>query len=83
MICRAFCARTFESEVGSQKFAVHKSLVELSRTSPTLSALFKNGMRESQPRSASIPDVDEATFARFVEFMFTSDYSAAKLMQNQ
>lgn len=81
MICRAFCAGIFEFEVGSQTFAVHKSLV--SRTSSTLSALVKNGMRESQERSASIPDVDEATFARFVEFMYNGDYNAAKLLRNQ
>lgn len=78
---RTFCAGFFEFEVGFQRFAVHKSLV--SRISPALSALVKNGMRESQERLASIPDVDEATFARFVEFMYTGDYNAARLLRNQ
>jgi hypothetical protein len=78
---RIFCARFFEFEVGFQQFAVHKSLV--SRTSPALYARAKNCMRESQERPASIPDVDDATFARFVEFMYAGDYNSAKLLWNQ
>jgi hypothetical protein len=78
---RAFCAGFFEFEVGFQRFAVHKSLV--TRISLTLSALVKNGMRDSSEKLASRPDVDEATFARFVEFMYTGDYNAAKLLRNQ
>lgn len=32
-------------------------------------------MRESQERVASISDVDEATFARFAEFVYTGDFN--------
>jgi len=78
---RVFCAWFFEFEVGFQRLAAHKSLV--SRTSPALSALVKNGRRDSSEKLASIPDVDEATFARFVEFLYTGDYNAAKLLRNQ
>jgi hypothetical protein len=75
---RSFCAGFFEFEVGFQQFAVHKSLVLIML--PALSAHAKDCMRESQERPASIPDVDEATFARFVEFMYAGDYNAAKLL---
>jgi hypothetical protein len=33
-------------------------------------------MRESMERVASIPDVDEETFNRFVEFLYTGDYNS-------
>lgn len=71
----------FEFEIGSRKFALHKSLV--SRLSPALSALMENGMRESQDRFASIPDVDEATFARFAEYLYTGDYNTLQPVRSQ
>lgn len=35
-----------------------------------------NGMRESNEGCATIPDSDETTFARLVEFLYTGDYNA-------
>jgi hypothetical protein len=43
----------------------------------------ENGMRESQERLASIPDVDEATFARFAEFVYTGDYNTPQPVRRQ
>lgn len=40
-------------------------------------------MRESQERFASIPDVDEATFARFAEYMYTGDYNTPQPVRSQ
>jgi hypothetical protein len=71
----------FEFEISFRRFALHKSLV--SRISPPLTALMENGMRESQERLASIPDVDEATFARFAEFMYTGDYNTPQPVRRQ
>jgi len=71
----------FEFEVGFRRFALHKSLV--SRASPALTALMENGMRESQERYASIPDVDEITFARFAEFVYTGDYNTPQPIRRQ
>lgn len=81
MKCSAFCGGIFEFEIGFRKFALHRSL--MSRVSPALCALMKNGMRELQERIASISDVDEATFARFAEFIYTGDFNAPPLVRSQ
>jgi hypothetical protein len=74
MKCRIICGGTCDFEVGRRRFAVHKLLV--SRASPTLFALVENKMRESMERVATIPDVDEETFTRSVEFLYTGDYNS-------
>lgn len=69
-----FTGGTFDLSIGSESFTVHKVLVE--RTSQPLAAMMNIGMRESQSRQAAMEGVDETTFARFVEFLYTGDYNA-------
>lgn len=64
----------FEFDVESYRFAVHKRL--LSNVSPALAALVDIGMRETDEELARLTDVDTKTFARFVEFIYTGDYTA-------
>lgn len=40
-------------------------------------------MRESQERLASIEDVDETTFARFAEYLYTGDYNTLQPVRSQ
>jgi hypothetical protein len=71
-----FCGGTFDFIVEDKRFTVYKALV--SRASEALRAMMEGGMKESLQGFAPLPDVDMTTFARFVEFITTGEYNAAK-----
>ncbi|PPJ53240.1 hypothetical protein CBER1_11888 [Cercospora berteroae] len=70
-------AKPFKFFVGLEKseFYIHPPV--LSRYSKPLHALMHTPMKESKEESAWLREVDEATFARFAEFLYTGDYPAA------
>ncbi|EME77597.1 uncharacterized protein MYCFIDRAFT_72577 [Pseudocercospora fijiensis CIRAD86] len=70
-------SKPFEFLIGPDEvaFFIHRGLVK--QHSEPLDALVNGRMKEAKAGSASIVDVDEATFARVTEFMYTGDYSAA------
>jgi hypothetical protein len=74
---------TRDSFVGSQPFRfligpdkktfyVHTELV--AQQSSALAALISGRMAEAKESCALLEDVDESTFVRFVEYMYTNDY---------
>lgn len=65
----------FRFLIGPDKktFYVHTDLVV--QHSSTLAALVSGGMAEAKESCAFLEDVDEGTFVRFVEYMYTNDYS--------
>ena len=65
----------FRFLIGPDKktFYVHTELV--AQHSSALSALVSGRMAEAKESCAILEDVDEGTFVRFVEYMYTNDYS--------
>jgi hypothetical protein len=66
----------FRFLIGDDKktFYVHTDLV--AQHSSALAALVSGRMAEAKESCAFLEDVDEDTFVRFVEYMYTDDYSA-------
>jgi len=58
---------------GKKTFYVHTNLVV--QHSSALAALVSGRMAEAKESCAFLEDVDEGTFVRFVEYMYTNDYS--------
>ena len=54
---------------------IHTALV--AEQSPTLRSLVTGVMEEGQTGRGTLDDVDEDTFARFAQFMYTGDYAPA------
>ena len=75
---RVFRGGTFHFDVGPSRtrFTIHQ--VAVARKSEALTAMMKNGMKESQEGCAPLRNTDEPTFARFVEFIYTGDYNPAQ-----
>jgi hypothetical protein len=65
----------FRFLIGDDKktFYVHTDLV--AQHSSALAALVSGRMAEAKESCAFLEDVDEGTFVRFVEYMYTNDYS--------
>src|SRR5271154_6137439 len=65
----------FRFLIGPDKktFYVHTELVV--QHSSALAALVSGRMAEAKESCAFLEDVDEGTFVRFVEYMYTNDYS--------
>lgn len=57
-------------------FFVHPAIV--AQQSKSLAALVYGKMKEARDGCACIEDVDEDTFARFLEYCYTGDYAAAE-----
>lgn len=57
-----------------QLVTIHTVLV--ARQSPTLNALVSGSMGEVETGTARWEDVDEGTFARWAQFMYTGDYTS-------
>lgn len=72
-----FRGGSFDFLVGPSKtrFTLHKALV--APLSEPLAATMSNGMQESQLGFACLDDVDEDTFQRFAEWVYTENYSPA------
>ncbi|KAK5057881.1 hypothetical protein LTR84_011882 [Exophiala bonariae] len=68
-------SKPFKFYIGPEMtpFYIHRSLV--SQLSKTLKTLVTGPMKEAKLRTAYLPDVDPATFTRFVEFAYTDGYS--------
>ncbi|KAF2484087.1 hypothetical protein BDY17DRAFT_309405 [Neohortaea acidophila] len=71
-----FQGGTFIFEVGGAEFTVYKKLI--ARSSDALLAHIENKMRESQTGRVCLQEVDEHTFGRFVEYIYTGDYNPAE-----
>lgn len=54
---------------------IHEELV--ARFSKPLKAMIHGKMKEALLGIATLEEVDEATFGRFVEFIYTGDYNPA------
>src|ERR1700733_507674 len=65
----------FRFLIGPDKktFYIHTELV--AQHSSTLGALVSGPMAEAKENCAILEDVDEGTFVRFAEYMYTNDYS--------
>ncbi|GIZ37863.1 hypothetical protein CKM354_000129400 [Cercospora kikuchii] len=70
--------KPFRFIVGSNavEFFVHPAVIV--QHSEPLAKLMHGDMREAREGQARIEEVDENTFARFVEFCYTKDYPAAE-----
>ncbi|EXJ88778.1 hypothetical protein A1O3_01842 [Capronia epimyces CBS 606.96] len=64
----------FQFLVGPEKRSIyiHSGLVQ--QHSQTLDTLVRGGMVEANEQCATLEDIDEETFIRFVEFAYTGDY---------
>ena len=70
-------SQPFKFVIGSNRkdFFIHPALI--ADVSKPLAKLTCGSMREAKEGHATIADVDEDTFARFCEFLYTGDYHAA------
>ena len=68
-------SRPFHFVVGEEStcFYAHTDLI--AQQSPTLAALVTGGMKEANGGCARLDDVDSDTFSRFLEFVYTGDYT--------
>ncbi|KAK7937627.1 uncharacterized protein PG986_014495 [Apiospora aurea] len=68
-------SETFQILVGPQEreFTVHQSA--FTRVSERFNTLFHGDFKEARERLARLEDVDEHTFARFCEFVYTGNYA--------
>ncbi|CAG7939173.1 unnamed protein product [Penicillium salamii] len=64
---------TFLVGTYKREMQVHSAIV--SSASPVLNNLVHGGMRESRDKLVDWSHVDEATFNRFCEFLYTGDYT--------
>lgn len=67
---------TFVVGPDKKEHTIHSALV--ARQSPALDALINGGMKESIERRVIWKDVDEESFIRFSQYVYTGDYEATK-----
>ncbi|KAL7792872.1 hypothetical protein V8C43DRAFT_282647 [Trichoderma afarasin] len=69
-------SKPFKFVVGSKKkqFIMHEAAI--TRLSKSLDKLLTGGMKESEERCVCWEDVDEKTFLRFGEWVYTGDYKS-------
>ncbi|KAF2084912.1 hypothetical protein K490DRAFT_68327 [Saccharata proteae CBS 121410] len=72
-----FCSGVFAFDVGPSKTRFHLHTKLVAWHSEPLSAMMSNGMKETQDRVAVLEHVNADTFARFAEYVYAGDYSAA------
>jgi hypothetical protein len=68
-------SRPFRFLIGPDKKTVYVHTELVVQHSSALAALVSGRMAEAKESCAFLEDVDEGTFVRFVEYMYTSDYS--------
>lgn len=61
--------------VEDARFTIHQELV--ARSSKPLKAMMQGKMKEALEGVATLEEVSEATFGRFVEYIYTGDYNPA------
>ena len=75
-IRNTYASPPFRFVIEGRSFYVHRELV--AKYSVPLDRMMNGGMKESQEGFAMLEDVDEGTFIRFTEFLYTGFYSPAE-----
>jgi hypothetical protein len=73
---RILLSRPFRFIVDTDKVPITVHEAAVAQQSPALAALMQGEMSESIAGEARWEDVDKGTFARFIQFVYTGDYSA-------
>ena len=70
----------FDFIVGSRTFTVHRAPVP--RASKPLSEIMRASTNETKTEKATLNDVDEAAFTRFVNWLYTGDFGLPRVGAN-
>ncbi|CZR51231.1 uncharacterized protein PAC_01106 [Phialocephala subalpina] len=80
---RILLSRPFKFVIGTDEIPITVYEAAIAAQSPALASLVQGGMTESLSAEVKWEDVDKGTFLRFVEFIYSGDYSTPQSLPVQ